>query len=103
MEGMCHHGVQFAGGEAVGLKVVGEEPDGVLPDEYVAAAADIGSGGVAYGVFVDQRVAGKDCVAELAPAVIDLEVEIGVGVLLERVLQFAEGQVFGVLIDIHFL
>ena len=100
---MSKYGVQFAVGEAVRLKVVGEEANGVLPDQHIAATANIGARWVTDSMLVDQRVTGENGVSELMSAVIDLEVEIGVRILIEGIAQLIESEMLVALIHIHLL
>ena len=90
--------------EAVGLEVVGDKAEGIGADDDVATAGYIGAGGIADSLFVDKRVLGEDHVAELAAAVIDREIDVGIGVFLAHdAFEFAEGEIAVVLIDLHLL
>ena len=100
---MRKYGVQFAVGEAERLKVIGEEANGVLPDQHIAATAYIGARRVTDSMLVDQWVTGENGVSELMSAVIDLEVEIGVRILIEGIAQLIESEMLVALIHIHLL
>ncbi len=90
--------------EAVGLEVVGDKADGIGTDDDVATAGYIGTGGIADSLLIDQRVLGEDDIAELAAAVVNGEIDVGIGVFLAHdAFEFAEGEVLVVLIDLDLL
>lgn len=90
--------------EAVGLEVVGDKAEGVGTDDDVATGGDIGAGGIADSLLIDKRVLGEDDVAELTAAVINREIDVGIGVFLPHdAFEFAEGEVAVILIDLDLL
>lgn len=90
--------------EAVGLEMVGDKAQGISTNDDVATRGYIGTRGVSDRLFVDKRVFGEDDIAELASAVIDREIDVGIGVFLAHdTFEFAKCEVLVVLIDLDFL
>lgn len=90
--------------EAVGLEMVGDKAQGISTNDDVATGGYIGTGGIADGLLVDKRVFGEDDVAELTAAIIDREIDVGIGVFLTHdTFEFAKCEVLVVLIDLDFL
>lgn len=90
--------------EAVRLEVVGDKAQGISTNDDVATGGYIGTGGIADGLLVDKRVFGEDDVAELTAAIIDREIDVGIGVFLTHdTFEFAKCEVLVVLIDLDFL
>lgn len=90
--------------EAIGLEMVGDKAQGISTNDDVATGGYIGTGGIADGLLVDKRVFGEDDVAELTAAIIDREIDVGIGVFLAHdTFEFAKCEVLVVLIDLDFL
>lgn len=90
--------------EAVGLEMVGDKAQGISTNDDVATRGYIGTGGIADGLLVDKRVFGEDDIAELTAAIIDREIDVGIGVFLAHdTFEFAKCEVLVVLIDLDFL
>lgn len=90
--------------EAVGLEMVGDKAQGISTNDDVATRRYIGTGGIADGLLVDKRVFGEDDIAELTAAIIDREIDVGIGVFLAHdTFEFAKCEVLVVLIDLDFL
>lgn len=90
--------------EAVGLEMVGDKAQGISTNDDVATRGYIGTGGIADRLFVDKRVFGEDDIAELTTAIIDREIDVGIGVFLAHdTFEFAKCEVLVVLIDLDFL
>lgn len=90
--------------EAVGLEMVGDKAQGISTNDDVATRGYIGTGGIADGLLVDKRVFGEDDIAELTTAIIDREIDVGIGVFLAHdTFEFAKCEVLAVLIDLDFL
>lgn len=90
--------------EAVGLEMVGDKAQGISTNDDVATGGYIGTGGIADGLLVDKRVFGEDDIAELTTAIIDREIDVGIGVFLAHdTFEFAKCEVLVVLIDFDFL
>ena len=90
--------------EAVRLEVVGDKAQGISTNDDVATRGYIGTGGIADGLLVDKRVFGEDDITELTTAIIDREIDVGIGVFLAHdTFEFAKCEVLVVLIDLDFL
>lgn len=90
--------------EAIGLEMVGDKAQGISTNDDVATRGYIGTGGIADGLLVDKRVFGEDDIAELTTAIIDREIDVGIGVFLAHdTFEFTKCEVLVVLIDLDFL
>ena len=90
--------------EAVRLEVVGDKAQGISTNDDVATRGYIGTGGIADGLLVDKRVFGEDDITELTTAIIDREIDVGIGVFLAHdTFEFAKCEVLVVLIDLDLL